>query len=147
MTKPSRKSATHHHTAAPANPTVKMENVFPGEQGQLGASFQRFQELKKARFAEAVLCFADFKKGLMRRMQWEEETLFPIFDKQLGALSGGISASLCTEHDQIREHLNAIENKLARKSVDTESEEASLEMVLSAHNHREHEVVYPICES
>lgn len=96
---------------------------------------------------EAGRCFAEFKTAIFGRMEWEEETLFPAFDRKLGVLAGSISASLRAEHDQIRVHLSAIESKLACQNSETESEEAALEVVLSAHNHREHDAVYPVLES
>ena len=125
---------------------VEAESIFRRAAAELGVPFHRFQELKTSNLREASRCFAEFKTAMIRRMEWEEETLFPAFDRKLGVLAGSISASLRAEHDQIREHLSAIELKLAGQNPKTESEEAALEAVLGAHNHREHDAVYPVLE-
>ncbi|MCC6820013.1 MAG: hemerythrin domain-containing protein [Verrucomicrobia subdivision 3 bacterium] len=144
MTKPT--ASPHQQQGSSDGSAVEVGNVFRPAATELGVPFHRFKELKKSNLREATLCFADFKTGIIRRMEWEEATLFPAFDRKLGVLAGSISASLRAEHDQIREHLSAIELKLARQNPATESEEVALETVLGAHNHREHDAVYPVLE-
>lgn len=144
MTKPT--ASPHQQQTSSDGAADEAKNAFRPAAAELGVPFHRFQELKKSNLREASLCFAEFKAGIIRRMEWEEATLFPAFDQKLGAVAGSISASLRAEHAKIREHLSAIELKLARQNPDTESEEAALEAALGAHNHREHDAVYPAFE-
>jgi hypothetical protein len=108
--------------------------------------FHRFQTLKKTSLSEARVAFADFKAALTCRIEWEDETLLPAFDRKLGALAGTITARFRTEHDQIRSLLSAIDTKLTKGDPATESEETALEALLGSHNHWEHEIVYPAVE-
>lgn len=144
MTKPSSLLPQPEQTPPILNTGQGLDDLHRGEVEQLGAPFHRFQQLKPSNLAEATRCFAEFKTGLLRRIEWEEATLFPMFDQKLGAPAGNISASLRTEHDGIRAHLDAIALKLSMQNPATDSDEAALAALLSAHNHREHDAIYPV---
>lgn len=127
-------------------PAVEGENFFRSVAEEIGVDFHQFQVLKKSNPAEARLCFARFKVALTRRMQWEDETLFPQFESKLGVHAANISARFRAEHGQIRDLLDAIELKLEHQNSETDSEEATLQVVLGTHNHWEHEAVYGVCQ-
>lgn len=124
-----------------------LDGMHRNEVEQLGVPFHRFQRLKQSSLDEATRCFDDFKTGILRRIEWEESTLFPQFDERIGAPVNNITASLRTEHGKICAILEAIELKLSLQNPVTDSDEAALEALLSAHNHREHDVIYPVFEA
>jgi len=54
--------------------------------------FHEFQVLKSSDRARAVHHFQEFKAGLERHIAWEEEILFPSFEKRFGHFGGPIWA-------------------------------------------------------
>ena len=92
MTEPT--ASPHQQQTSSDGSADEAKNAFRPAAAELGVPFHRFQELKKSNLREASLCFAEFKAGIIRRMEWEEATLFPAFDQKLGAVAGSISASL-----------------------------------------------------
>lgn len=112
----------------------------------IGQPFHRFQELKGSDFPAAVRCFAEFKSALSRRIRWEEEEIFPQFLQRVGTGLENTCDGLRQEHRQIAQLLDAIAAKLAGANPATEAEEAALQRLLSAHNHKEQDIVFPALE-
>lgn len=147
MTKPTLGLPQPEQTSSVRDSGSGLDGLHRSEEEQLGVPFHRFQQLKQSNLGEATRCFADFKTGILRRIEWEEATLFPQFDEKIGVPVGDITASLRAEHGEIRAHLEAIELKLSLQNLATDSDEAALEALLSAHNHREHDAIYPVFEA
>lgn len=113
---------------------------------QLDALFHRFQNLKATDRTSAEKAFEEFKAGRERHLRWEEEILFPSFERKLGHLQGGPTAVMRWEHQKIRQYLDAIAQRLARQDFDTEDDEIGLETVLCPHNRKEEEILYPMMD-
>lgn len=113
---------------------------------QLDALFHRFQNSKSSDPSGAQKAFQDFKTGLERHILWEEQILFPSFDRRFGHLQGGPTSVMRWEHQQIRQYLDAIALKLSRQDFATEEEEMSLEAVLCPHNQKEESILYPMID-
>jgi hypothetical protein len=112
----------------------------------IGEPFHRFQALKASDFPAAVKCFTEFKSALARRIHWEEEEVLPKFQQRVG---GGLQRTcdrLRQEHQEVLKLLDTIAAKLASANPATEPEEADLQRLLAAHNHKEHDVVFPALE-
>ena len=109
----------------------------------IGEPFHRFQALKGTDFPAAVKCFEAFNSAITRRIQWEEEQVFPEFLSRVGGGLANTCATLRKEHREIGQLLAAIAAKLDRADSATEAEEAALHNLLAAHNHQEHRVVFP----
>jgi iron-sulfur cluster repair protein YtfE (RIC family) len=77
----------------------------------------------------AIENFEEFKAGLEQHIIWEEEILFPCFEKKFG-LRGAPTEVMRSEHRDIRKFLDAIAQKLTREDYYMESEELQLESVL-----------------
>lgn len=92
------------------------------------------------------MSFAKFKTAIARRIQWEEEELFPEFLQRVGGGLGSTCDALCEDHREIAKLLDTIEAKLSQANPATEAEEATLQKLLAAHNHREHTVFFPALE-
>ncbi len=93
---------------------------------------------------KAKSLFLDFRTGLLRHIVWEEEILFPIFEQKTGMHDTGPTAVMRMEHRQIKEFLEKIHNKIAAREIKeiTELEDGLLE-VLTAHNEKEQNILYP----
>lgn len=112
---------------------------------RLDELLRQFQTLKLSDRSKAARNFEEFKAGLEQHIAWEEEILFPSFEKKFGHLDGPTEV-MRWEHREIRAFLNAIAEKLARGDCDTTIEEMGLQSVLCPHNHKEESILYPMID-
>ena len=110
---------------------------------RLDELFKTFQRLKRSDFAKAKEAFTAFKFGLQRHIVWEEDVLFPLWEKETGITEGGATSVMRTEHRQIGQHLEAIHQKVMDQSSDSDQEEQALLNLLGSHNMKEERVLYP----
>jgi|TARA_B100001971_G_scaffold13376_1_gene10638 iron-sulfur cluster repair protein YtfE (RIC family) len=88
--------------------------------------------------------FLFFKSELERHIIWEEDVLFPVFERKTGIKDGGPTSVMRMEHIQIKNHLQEIKRKLhAKKIQDPCKEEVSLFKLLESHNQKEENILYP----
>ena len=105
--------------------------------------FKTFQQLKRSDFLKAKEAFKEFKYGLQRHIVWEEDILFPLWEKETGITEGGATSVMRTEHRQIGQHLEAIHSKVMDQNPDSDQEEQALLNLLGSHNMKEERVLYP----
>jgi regulator of cell morphogenesis and NO signaling len=117
-------------------------NFYETDHDQLDGLFREFQRMKRTDFAHAEKSFSLFKSGLERHIRWEEEILFPLFEKKTGIISGPTQV-MRIEHERIKRHLGAIHWSVQMHDMETDGEERSLLEVLSAHNEKEERILYP----
>ena len=86
--------------------------------------------------------FARFDAGLRAHIVWEEEIFFPAFEEKTGMRSMGPTAVMRMEHETIKQLLQAIEQAVETSAPTTDSADTLAE-VLSAHNLKEENVLYP----
>ncbi len=110
---------------------------------RLDVLFTTFQETKRSDFPKAKAAFVQFLFGLKRHIIWEEDILFPVFEKKTGMRESGPTAVMRMEHRQIKKELDAIHEKVAAGSPDSDAAEQRLLAVLSTHNHKEENILYP----
>jgi iron-sulfur cluster repair protein YtfE (RIC family) len=110
---------------------------------RLDELFKTFQQLKQTDFPKAKEAFKAFKVGLQRHIVWEEEILFPLWEKETGITEGGATSVMRTEHRQIGQYLEAIHQKVIDQSPDSDQEEQALLNLLGSHNMKEERVLYP----
>jgi iron-sulfur cluster repair protein YtfE (RIC family) len=108
--------------------------------------FHEFTSLKGSDPRAAEKSFGAFKAGLERHIVWEEEILFPAFEKKFGHFQGGPTAVMRLEHREIRKCLDAIGRKLAEQNFDTDEEEATFVPLLCVHNQKEEGILYPMMD-
>ncbi len=125
--------------------TTSINEHFTEDHERLDERFHQFQTLKTSNRVKAVNDFMEFKSGLEKHIVWEEEILFPSFEKKFGHL-GGPTEVMRWEHWEIRKYLNAIAAKLAQDDNDTDVEEMGLQSVLCPHNHKEESILYPMID-
>ena len=111
---------------------------------RLDKLFKRFKDLKIVDTRKAASLFSNFRTGLQRHIAWEEEILFPLFETKTGMRQTGPTAVMRTEHRQIKGFLERIHIKIsAGETGGLDALEKDLVEVLSAHNEKEENVLYP----
>ncbi len=103
-----------------------------------------FKARESGDFAEAKALYAVFAFGLRRHIRFEEEILFPEFEKRTGLSSAmGPTAVMRAEHREILESLGRIEEAIGDGAASVESLRHGFHLVLGNHNLKEENIVYP----
>jgi iron-sulfur cluster repair protein YtfE (RIC family) len=120
-----------------------VREFFEQDHDRLDELFKAFQQLKRSDFTKAEQTFKDFKAGLQRHIVWEEDLLFPLWEKKTGMSDSGPTPAMRNEHRQIEEQLEAIYRKVENRNVDCDQEEQGLLNLLGSHNRKEERALYP----
>ena len=110
---------------------------------RLDELFKTFQQLKRSDFTKAKESFKEFKVGLQRHIVWEEDILFPLWEKETGITEGGATSVMRAEHRQIEQQLEAIHGRVAEQDPNSDQAEQALLNLLGSHNMKEERVLYP----
>ncbi|MDF0642473.1 MAG: hemerythrin domain-containing protein [Nitrospira sp.] len=120
-----------------------ISSYFEDDHDRLDELFKSFQTLKRSNFDKAKDAFTQFRFGLQRHIEWEEELLFPLWEEKTGMYESGPTVVMRTEHRRIAEQLEAIHDKVEAQNSDSDAEEQALLGLLAAHNMKEERVLYP----
>jgi len=115
---------------------------FEADHDRLDALFNNYRKLKKEDVKKAKPYFREFLKGLKRHIVWEEEVLFPFFEKATG-ITQGPTEVMRLEHRKIGSILDRLHDKVRAGSADTDNEEQEVLAVLKPHNDKEENILYP----
>ena len=66
-----------------------ISSMFDEDHDRLDALFKSFQTLKRTDFPRAKRAFLEFKTGMQRHVAWEEDVMFPLWEKKSGQTGGG----------------------------------------------------------
>lgn len=110
---------------------------------RLDSLFREFQQAKARDPRTAKPAFSEFKARLKKHIAWEEEILFPLFEKQSGMQAGGPTSVMRIEHREIEACLEKIQGRLDRGTADTGEWERRLTEVIASHDQKEEQVLYP----
>lgn len=121
----------------------KIMEFMSKDHDRLDEIFNSFQKLKVQDLEEGKKLFAEFNSGLQRHIVWEEEILFPAFEKRTGMKSEGPTAVMRIEHFQIKGFMEKINQLLQKQDNRTGDAEEGLIRVLTSHNQKEETVLYP----
>lgn len=120
-------------------------DFFEQDHQRLDQIFADFQQSKQDN-ERAIALFGQFKTGLMQHIEWEEQLLFPSVEKAAGfPPHAGPTAVMRMEHTQIKDCLSLIEKQL-KQAGDTTPIETQLLAILSSHNMKEENVLYPMSD-
>src|SRR5262245_4123402 len=112
---------------------------------RLDLLFRDYMKFKHVHFATARENFVAFKHGIERHIAWEEEVLFPAFQKKTGIEEGPITA-LAEEHQHIISILEEINLKLQKNDASSNRLEHDLIVLLGHHSVKEENVIYPVLD-
>ncbi len=108
---------------------------------RLDGLLETFQDWRAWDSPRAKDSLAQFTVGLQRHLRWEESILFPLFEQKTG--QSGLTNTLWGEHEEIRERLAALNQKVEQNDADCDHEEKMLVEELGGHNAREEYALYP----
>ena len=123
-------------------PERTISTMFDEDHDRLDELFKSFHMLKRTNLVKAHKAFVDFKAGLRRHMVWEEDVLFPLWEKKTGMNKGGPTFVMRQEHREIMECLEAIDRKVQAQNPESDQEEQAFMDMLERHNMSEEEVLY-----
>ena len=96
------------------------------------------------RWEDAAPLLQDFRSGLFRHIDIENEILFKAFEEVTGIGSGGPTTVMRHEHVDIKEYVDGILQAAADRNPDElERQHANLLGVLVEHNMKEENILYP----
>ncbi|HEX7766481.1 MAG TPA: hemerythrin domain-containing protein [Nitrospira sp.] len=124
-------------------PERTISAVFDEDHDRLDALFKSFQTLKRTDFPKAKSAFLEFKTGLQRHVAWEEDVMFPLWEKKSGMTGGGPTIVMRREHQEIQDCLESIYRKVQAQNLETDREEEVLLDLVDRHYMSEEEVLYP----
>jgi regulator of cell morphogenesis and NO signaling len=128
---------------------AKTQNItayFEADHDRLDALFNSYRKIKKEDVKKAKPYFREFFKGLRKHIVWEEEVLFPFFEKATG-MKQGPTEVMRLEHRKIGEILDRLHSKVRAGNPDTDREEEEVLAVLQPHNQKEENILYPAIDS
>lgn len=108
---------------------------------RLDELLESFQEWRAKDLGKARELLTQFTRGLHRHLRWEEIILFPLFEQKTGQT--GLTATLRGEHQEIREWLTALDQRIEAKDAFCDYDEKMLVEELGGHNAREEYALYP----
>jgi iron-sulfur cluster repair protein YtfE (RIC family) len=123
--------------------TLNIQSVFADDHDHLDGLLADYDRLKGTAPDAAKQCFKEFKFGLQRHIVWEEQILFPLFERKTGMTQAGPTVVMRQEHRRIADRLEAIHAKVRAGDPDTDREIDALLEVLALHNQKEEAVLYP----
>ena len=124
-------------------PERTISSMFDEDHERLDALFKSFQTLKRTDVLKAKSAFLEFQAGLQRHVAWEEEVMFPLWEKKSGMTGGGPTIVMRNEHREIGDCLESLARKIQAQNPETDREEETLLDLLDRHNMSEEEVLYP----
>ena len=111
---------------------------------RLDNKIKKYSTEKLVDIERAESIFLSFKSELERHIIWEEDILFPVFERKTGTKDGGPTSVMRIEHIEIKKYLQEIKRKLHVKKIqDPCKEEVALFKVLESHNQKEENILYP----
>jgi iron-sulfur cluster repair protein YtfE (RIC family) len=118
---------------------------FEADHQRLDKIFSTFQQADMLS-PQAIELFSDFKRGLLKHIDWEESFLFPEVEEAAGfPPNAGPTHVMRIEHFQIKECLELIENKLNNQQDSSLVQDRLLD-ILAEHNMKEERVLYPMSD-
>jgi regulator of cell morphogenesis and NO signaling len=121
--------------------TQSINEFLTEDHDRLDELLEGFQERKSGNPAEVAEFWTRFASALKRHLLWEETILFPLFEQKTG--QSGLTDTLRAEHEEIREWLAALDEKVQQQDVDSDHEAEMLINELGGHNAREEYALYP----
>ncbi|MCK9503190.1 MAG: hemerythrin domain-containing protein [Porticoccaceae bacterium] len=122
--------------------SMDITKYFSADHDRLDIILEASEKEMVAGNGKALDYFTTFKNGLKKHIDWEEEILFPLFEKKLNIFSMGPTQVMRLEHQKIINILTQIEMVLSQQQSDPDLFMA-LKTLLQSHNIKEESILYP----
>ncbi len=104
------------------------------------------QAIAADQWEQARAQFTQFQHATLQHFVAEETQLFPAFEARTG-MTQGPTAVMRSEHEQMRELMDAARDALAAQDADAYAGEAeTLLIMMQQHNMKEEHMLYPMCD-
>lgn len=123
--------------------TKNITQFYMEDHQRLDKLFQEYQGKRNHDLVAAKELFEKFRSGLERHILWEEGILFPLFESKSGMHGTGPTMVMRMEHEEIKTKLKEMAEKLAAGDANTQVEESGLLFILTQHNQKEENILYP----
>jgi iron-sulfur cluster repair protein YtfE (RIC family) len=120
-----------------------IRETFAADHDRLDQLFESYRQAKQKELRQAREFFKEFKIGLQRHIVWEEQVLFPLFERKTGMSQGGPTEVMRQEHRLIGVYLEAVHEKVRNRDPNSDSEDYFLLSALALHNQKEENILYP----
>ena len=125
---------------------VTLASFYAVDHDDIDRLLDEFRASKTGDRQAAVALYREFKGRLERHIGWEEDILFPLFERLTGLVDNGPTVVMRAEHRRINELLEAIDATLAAGAMAIDADEAALLEALAAHNLKEENILYPMID-
>lgn len=111
---------------------------------RIAAFLDQYIATRRGDFEKATGYFRLFKEGLQRHMIWEEEILFPLYERKMGLPGGGGPMRIVRmEHKMLEMYLEEINDQIKLRNPHADEAVQKLAETLAEHNEREERMLYP----
>ncbi|HVW03785.1 MAG TPA: hemerythrin domain-containing protein [Vicinamibacterales bacterium] len=125
---------------------VTISSRYAVDHDDIDRLLEEFRASKTGDRPAVLAMYRAFKTRLERHIGWEDDILFPLFERLTGLTDNGPTVVMRTEHRQIRALLDSIDAALQENETSVDADESTLLEVLAAHNVKEEHILYPMID-
>jgi hemerythrin-like domain-containing protein len=125
---------------------VTISSRYAVDHDDIDRLLEEFRASKTGDRPAAHVMYREFKTRLERHIGWEDDILFPLFERLTGLTDNGPTVVMRAEHRQIRALLDSIDATLQKSETSIDADESTLLQVLAAHNFKEEHILYPMID-
>ncbi|WNO11533.1 hemerythrin domain-containing protein [Teredinibacter sp. KSP-S5-2] len=133
-------------STTPESLSALISHYFDADHNRLEHLLNQFIVLLEKDKSRAIMYFGVFEKGLHKHVTWEEEVLFPWFEKLSGNGSNGPTHVMYYEHGLIKESISEIKRKLDDDNMNIKSNIQNLLSIVQQHHQKEEKIFYPMLD-
>lgn len=122
-----------------------INQYFSADHDRLDCLYAQFKQQFSQDQTTAKALFDVFSRDLYLHIKWEEQVLFPFFEKHTG-MKLGPTRVMTEEHQIIKGLLDNIHSHIAQENSLPEQALTSLESILNQHNQKEENILYPMID-
>jgi hemerythrin-like domain-containing protein len=128
------------------NAPVTLASFYAVDHGEIDGLLDEFRAAKAGGQPAALDMYREFKARLERHIGWEEDILFPLFERLSGLRDNGPTVVMRAEHRTIKALLDSIDRSLQAGDTNIDTDESALLEALAAHNLKEENILYPLID-
>jgi iron-sulfur cluster repair protein YtfE (RIC family) len=121
---------------------LDITKYFSADHDRLDTILEVSEKAMTDRNGKALNYFHTFRNGLKKHIEWEEDILFPLFEKKFNIFNMGPTQVMRLEHQKIVNIMTQIETVLSEQQVDSDLF-LELKKTLQTHNLKEENILYP----
>jgi iron-sulfur cluster repair protein YtfE (RIC family) len=129
-----------------ANAPVTLASFYAVDHDDIDRLLEAFRAAHTGHQPGAPAMYREFKTRLERHIGWEEDILFPLFERLSGLKDNGPTVVMRGEHRTITTLLDSIDATLQKGETSIDADESALFAALATHNMKEENILYPLID-